>query len=245
GLMIRRAVPSTEGHGRCACARYPLHRKRLRMDVITTIRAGVAATALERRSNQAMPQRNSHSDNWEFGGAPPLAETVTPKPKPRMRRAATTLAFTALFFSGAAITAVAGDKFSRLAGEDTAATDTTTTDAAAPEAAPAEAPTPADAPAPEAAPAADPAAEAPASGSDAAPAAPAADPAAGADATGPDSTSAQAAAQAAAGSASAAAAAAAPASGPAKGRAAKAWTSKVVLLPVVKPAPAPEIEGPQ
>ena len=190
-----------------------------------------------------MPQRNSHSDNWEFGGAPPLAETVTPKPKPRMRRAATTLAFTALFFSGAAITAVAGDKFSRLAGEDTAATDTTTTDAAAPEAAPAEAPAPADAPAPETAPAADPAAEAPASGSDAAPAAPAADPAAGADATGPDSTSAQAAAQAAAGSASAAAAA--PASGPAKGRAAKARPSKVVLLPVVKPAPAPEIEGPQ
>src|SRR6266536_1933430 len=188
--MIRRTVPPTEGHGRRSCARYPLHRKRLRMDVIKTIRAGVAATALERRSYQAMPPRNSHSDNWEFGGAPPLAETATPKPKPRMRRAATTLAFTALFFSGAAITAVAGDNFSHLSAEDAALEETTTTDAAAPEAAPAE----------ESAPAAD---------------------------------------------GGASEGAAAPAGGRAKGHAAKSKPSKVVLLPALKPAPAPEIEGPQ
>src|SRR6266536_953117 len=211
--MIRRTVPPTEGHGRRSCARYPLHRKRLRMDVIKTIRAGVAATALERRSYQAMPPRNSHSDNWEFGGAPPLAETATPKPKPRMRRAATTLAFTALFFSGAAITAVAGDNFSHLSAEDAALEETTTTDAAAPEAAPAEAP------------------------------APAAAPAAGAEEAAPESAPAEESAPAADGGASEGAAA--PAGGRAKGHAAKSKPSKVVLLPALKPAPAPEIEGPQ
>src|SRR6266511_536299 len=239
--MIRRTVPPTEGHGRRSCARYPLHRKRLRMDVIKTIRAGVAATALERRSYQAMPPRNSHSDNWEFGGAPPLAETPTPKPKPRMRRAATTLAFTALFFSGAAITAVAGDNFSHLSAEDAALEETTTTDAAAPEAAPAEAPAPAAAP--PADPASTPAEEAPASNLDDVPEAPAAAPAAGAEEAAPESAPAEESAPAADGGASEGAAA--PAGGRAKGHAAKSKPSKVVLLPALKPAPAPEIEGPQ
>src|SRR6266545_753215 len=234
--MIRRTVPPTEGHGRRSCARYPLHRKRLRMDVIKTIRAGVAATALERRSYQAMPPRNSHSDNWEFGGAPPLAETATPKPKPRMRRAATTLAFTALFFSGAAITAVAGDNFSHLSAEDAALEETTTTDAAAPEAAPAEAAPPAD-------PASTPAEEAPASNLDDVPEAPAAAPAAGAEEAAPESAPAEESAPAADGGASEGAAA--PAGGRAKGHAPKSKPSKVVLLPALKPAPAPEIEGAQ
>src|SRR3954453_17879227 len=72
-----------------------------------------------------MPRRNSHSDNWEFGGARPREERVTPEPKPRLRRAATTVAFTALFFSGAALTAVAGDKFSHVSSDDPAAAETT------------------------------------------------------------------------------------------------------------------------
>jgi hypothetical protein len=215
------------------------------MDVIKTIRAGVAATALERRSYQAMPRRNSHSDSWEFGGAPPLAETAAPKPKPRMRRAATTLAFTALFFSGAAITAVAGDNFSHMSAEDAALEETTTTDAATPEAAPAPAEAPAEAPAPEAAPATDPAsapaADAPASDLDDVPEAPGA-PAAGAEAAAPESAPAEESAPAANGGA--AEGAAAPAGGRTNGRAAKSQPSKVVLLPALKPAPAPEIEGP-
>ena len=77
-----------------------------------------------------MPRRNSHSDNWEFGGSPPREESVTPQPKPRLRKAATTIAFTALFFSGAALTAVAGDKFSSHMSADDAAVEAT--DAAPP-----------------------------------------------------------------------------------------------------------------
>src|ERR687888_886134 len=96
-----------------------------------------------------MPRRN---DNWEFGGAPPREDKAQPEPKSRMRRAATTLAFTALFFSGAALTAVAGDKFSHMSAEDAAVEETTTAEAAPPEAAPAPAEADAPAPAPEAAP---------------------------------------------------------------------------------------------
>jgi hypothetical protein len=194
-----------------------------------------------------MPRRNSHSDNWEFGGARPREETPTPEPKSRMRRAATTLAFTALFFSGAALTAVAGDKFSPMSAEDAAVEETTTTDAAPPEAAPAPAEAPA--PAPEAAPPAE-AAPAPADDSSASnaddvpePAAPAPDASSDPAAPAPDSAPADGSAPAADGS-GASAGAAAPAAKPAKAHAAKSRPATVVLLPTIKPAAAPEIEGP-
>jgi hypothetical protein len=178
-----------------------------------------------------------------------------------MRRAATTLAFTVLFFSGAALTAVAGDKFSSMPAEDAAVEETTTTDAAAPEPAPADPSAPAEAPAPEAAPAEAPApeaapaaetapaeaAEAPASSLDDVPESPT--PAAAAEEAAPESAPAGEAAPATAGAASSGAVAAggapAPAGGHAKARRAKLLPSKVVLLPALKPAPKPEIEGPE
>ena len=193
-----------------------------------------------------MPRRN---DNWEFGGAPPREDKAQPEPKSRMRRAATTLAFTALFFSGAALTAVAGDKFSHMSAEDAAVEETTTTEAAPPEAAPA----PAEAPAPAAEPAAEPPAEAApapaeessASNTDDVPEAPApaAAPEASPDAAAPESAPADGSASPADGSAPSSEAAA-PAGNKGKGRAARSAPSKVVLLPALKPAPAPEIEGP-
>ncbi len=200
-----------------------------------------------------MPRRNPHSDNWEFGGAPPRHETTQPQPRSKRRRAATTIAFTALFFSGAALTAVAGDNLSRLTAEDQASMAATTEDsiaaAPAPDAsAPALGPNPtpdataAPAPAPEAAPSAD-----PAPSTDAAPAEPAATGDGGL--PGSDSTAASdpapdAAASAPATDASPAAQAApAPSRSHRPTRARRAAPAKVVLLPVVKPAPKPEIEG--
>jgi hypothetical protein len=164
-----------------------------------------------------------------------------------MRRAATTLAFTTLFFSGAALTAVAGDKFSHMSAEDAAAEETTTTEAPAQPVkapAPADAPAPAEAPAPESAPAEE-AAPAPApdadswvSSADDVPPAPA--PAAAED----PAAAAPEAAPAAEAASAPAPEAAAPAAGPAAARPTKARKSKVVLLPALQPAPKPEIEGP-
>jgi hypothetical protein len=205
-----------------------------------------------------MPRRNPHTDNWEFGGAPPRDESTQPRPRSTKRRAATTLAFTALFFSGAALTAVAGDKLSRLPAEDAVSADaTTTTESTDPAPAPdASAPAPdAAAPAPDASPA--PAPEAPAP--DAAPAAPSdaapstdpapADPAANGDGGLPGSDTAVSSdpapdAAPPAEDPAPAADAAPAASQPAQTRARQAKPSKVVLLPVVKPAPQPELEGP-
>jgi hypothetical protein len=156
-----------------------------------------------------------------------------------MRRAATTLAFTTLFFSGAALTAVAGDKFSHMSAEDAAVEETTTTDAAAPEADPSETPAPAEAPAPDASSEQPPAAEGSASSFDDVPEAPAPASEPAPDAAAPDSAPAAEAAPAES------ADAVAPTPGTPKGRAAKARPSKVVLLPALKPAPEPEIEGPE
>jgi hypothetical protein len=166
-----------------------------------------------------------------------------------MRRAATTLAFTALFFGGAAFTAVAGDKFSHMSAEDVAADEATTTDAAPAEAAPAPAPDPAPAPAEDPAPApeaAPPAEAAPAPAAD--PSVSNADDVPGPAAPAPDGSPdaaapADQAAPVADGSAPSASAPP-PAAKPGKGHGAKARASKVVLLPKVKPAPKPEIEGP-
>ena len=158
-----------------------------------------------------MPRRRlfKKPDSWEYGHDTPAHER--PLDQPKKRRAATTVAFAVLFFAGAALTAVAGDRYAQMSqAEDAAANDASaaqqpsadaaaTADAAAPEAAPAPdasaSPSSGD-PAAQAAPvgvapaAADPTAAAPA---DAAPAAdasaqPATDPAA---AAAPDASAAQ------------------------------------------------------
>jgi hypothetical protein len=208
-----------------------------------------------------MPRRNPQSDNWEFGGAPPRAESTQPRPRSAKRRTATTLAFTALFFSGAALTAVAGDKLSGLTAEDQASLDATTTESTDPAPAPdasvpapdAGSPTPApdaSAPAPDASspvPAPDAAAPAPADAApstDADPAAPAATGDGGlpgSDTPASSDPASDAALPATDPAPAASASAAAPA---AHARARQARPAKVVLLPVVKPAPKPELEGP-
>jgi hypothetical protein len=86
-----------------------------------------------------MPRRFIRRDNWEFGGAPPDSEEPR-EPKSRKRRLATTLAFTTLFFAGASLAAVAGDQLSPyIASDDPSeamASETSTTEAeAAPDAA--------------------------------------------------------------------------------------------------------------
>jgi hypothetical protein len=82
-----------------------------------------------------MPRRFIRRDNWEFGGQPSPTEGTSGEPKSRKRRLAATLVFTTLFFAGASLAAVAGNQFSPLAGENNqqAAGDaaTTTTDAGA------------------------------------------------------------------------------------------------------------------
>jgi hypothetical protein len=84
----------------------------------------VAATALEARSYQAMPRRSlfKKPDSWEYGHDTPAHER--PLEQPKKRRAATTVTFAALFFAGAAFTAVAGDRYAQMSqAEDAAATD--------------------------------------------------------------------------------------------------------------------------
>jgi hypothetical protein len=196
-----------------------------------------------------MPRRFIRRDNWEFGGKPVPSEDETGKPKARQRRLATTLVFTTLFFSGASLAAVAGDQMTRLISRDdfteTEATDTTTTtaeaEAAAAEAAPAETAAPEAEATTEAAPADEAAtteaAEAPTAAAD-----PAAESSAEEDSLRPTIG-----------------ASTAPSPGPAAttGRAriaqrlTKVQTARVqkarlraILLPKVKPAPQPEIEGP-
>ncbi|MDX6402135.1 MAG: hypothetical protein QOF27_2741 [Gaiellaceae bacterium] len=193
-----------------------------------------------------MPRRFIRRENWEFGGPPPGSEE-TKEPRSRKRRLVTTLAFTTIFFAGASIAAVAGDQLRPLVANDSqqlaadattstdAATPAATTDASAPEAAPADASTAPDAAAP-----AD-AAAAPAD-SNAAPADAAAAPATD-DALSPLQASAKARTAA---STQAAAEPAMNAPKPA-GKAARAWKKTqlhTLLLPKLKPASKPEIEGP-
>jgi hypothetical protein len=80
-----------------------------------------------------MPRRFIRRDNWEFGGQPTPAEGTSGEPKSRKRRLATTFVFTALFFAGASLAAVAGNQVG-LTGEDSQQLvgDTTTTDAGTP-----------------------------------------------------------------------------------------------------------------
>jgi hypothetical protein len=199
-----------------------------------------------------MPRRFFRKDGWEFGGADAPSEDQ-PEPKSRKRRLATTLAFTSIFFAGASLAAVAGDQLSRYAPGDgpsaAEATDSTTTiagdaaasalgeESAAPEGdATAEATAPTEEAAPEASP--DAAASTDATADDTAPAdtAAATSDTAAIDDTAPDSGG-PATTRTSGGNAG---------KGGKTGRSARAREAalRVVLLPKVKPAPEPEIEGP-
>ena len=189
-----------------------------------------------------MPRRFIRKNNWEFGGQSAPEEGVSGDPKSKKRRLATTLVFTTLFFAGASFAAVAGNQITHLSGEDSQqlAVDTTTTtttdaeatpavtdDASAVAAAPAD--TSSDATAP-----ADPTATPVDESVDqlAADPTPPANPTA---ASTPDASAAFAAKPEPKLSAKAAA------------KAARGWKKtklRRILVPKLKPAPAPEIEGP-
>jgi hypothetical protein len=200
-----------------------------------------------------MPRRFFRKDNWEFGGADAPSEDQ-PEPK-RKRRLATTFVFTTIFFAGASLAAVAGDQLSRYesgdgpsAAEATEATDSTTTIAAGTAAASAlaeesaaDATAPAEAaPAEEAAPEATTGEAAPTEAAASDETAPAETPAASDSATSDDT------APESGRPASGAASTGKSGKGGKSGRSARAREAAfhLVLLPKLKPAPAPEIEGP-
>ena len=194
-----------------------------------------------------MPRRFIRRENWEFGGAPPGSEETT-EPRSRKRRLVSTLVFTTIFFAGASLAAVAGDQLKplvandsqELAADSTTTTETApaeTTDSSAPVAAPADESTAPDATAPADATAAP--ADATAAPADSADAATTTD-----DALSPEHAS--GAARAAAPAQPAAANQGTNAPKPA-GKAARAWKKtqlRTLLLPKLKPASKPEIEGP-
>lgn len=64
-----------------------------------------------------MPRWFTRNDNWDFGGKPSPEEAKAGEPK-RKRRLATTFVFTMLFFAGASLAAFAGDRFSAQISED-------------------------------------------------------------------------------------------------------------------------------
>jgi hypothetical protein len=176
-----------------------------------------------------MPRRFIRRNNWEFGGQSTPEEGASGEPKSKKRRLATTLVFTTLFFAGASLAAVAGNQLNPLLGEDspglvgdTTTTTTTTTDAEVP-------PAPTDDVSATAAPAD--AGVAPAD--------------AGIDQLAPDPTP-----PPSFGAASTAASAdpnGAKPSAKMSAKAARGWKKTklhTILLPKLKPAPAPEIEGP-
>src|SRR5712691_4619308 len=184
-----------------------------------------------------MPRRFTRRNNWEFGGGPPPSEE-TGEPKSRKRRLATTFVFTTLFFAGASLAAFAGDQLSPYASDaasEAAATDTTTTTEADAAAAPAAADTAA------------PASDAAAMDATAASAADAAAPAdASTDTAGQNDSLKPTHATATAGTESSAPGADAAAPSP-NGKSAqhrKTQRLRNILLPKVKPAAPPEIEGP-
>jgi hypothetical protein len=212
----------------------------------------VAATALDDKEQTAMPRRFFRQDNWEFGGAGAPSEDQPAEAKSRKRRLATTLAFTTLFFAGASLAAVAGDQLSRYEagdGPSAEATESTTTMADASAAAGLTEET--------AAPEAEAAAtEAPAEETTAE-----ADAAATAPTESPLDDATEAEALAASSNSTATADDTAPDSGRPAGSTASSGKSgkggksgkharareaafRMVLLPKIKPAPAPEIEGP-
>ena len=190
-----------------------------------------------------MPRRFIRRDNWEFGGQPTPAQGTSGEPKSRKRRLATTLVFTTLFFAGASLAAVAGNQFSPLTAEDSQqlAGDATTTDATATPAAVDASAAPVDAGAGPADAGTDTTAavDATATSADATSSAPAVD-----DTTPPASLR----RPSTAGSAGAPAVTSGPKqSAKRSAKAANGWKAtklRTILLPKLKPAPAPEIEGP-
>src|SRR5919198_1613680 len=86
-----------------------------------------------------MPRWFTRNDNWDFGGTPSPGEGESREPKSRKRRLATTFVFTTLFFAGASLAAVAGDRLSAtIPSDDVAAMDDTSTSPDAASAAPAD-----------------------------------------------------------------------------------------------------------
>ena len=186
-----------------------------------------------------MPRRFIRKNNWEFGGPPVPEEGESGEPNSRKRRLATTLVFTTLFFAGASLAAVAGNQLGPLSGGDSQriAVDTnvtTTTDAEATPVAvdDASAVAPADAGS-DATAAADAAVSADESVDQLAP-----------DPTPPPNPSAASTPDT---SAAFAGTATPKLSAKAAAKAARGWKKtklRTILLPKLKPAPAPEIEGP-
>jgi hypothetical protein len=194
-----------------------------------------------------MPRRFIRRNNWEFGGQSTPEEGESGEPKSRKRRLATTLVFTTLFFAGASFAAVAGNQLTPLSGEDSQQlavdTTTTTTDAGTPAATDAGTPAATDA----GTPAADVAPADVSTDTTAADAAAVADTSVdqlAADPTPPPNPTAASTADAA--TAPADTSGAKP-SAKATAKAARGWKKaslRKILLPKLKPAPAPEIEGP-
>jgi hypothetical protein len=186
-----------------------------------------------------MPRRFIRRDNWEFGGQPTSAEGTSGEPKSRKRRLATTLVFTTLFFAGASLAAVAGNQFGPLTAEDSQqlASDTTSTDATATDVASTAVGTPVDAGAVPADASTDATLAADATGNPA-------------DATPVDDTTPPASLRRPSTPATAATPVATSGRKPSAKQSAKAangWKAtklRTILLPKLKPAPAPEIEGP-
>jgi hypothetical protein len=199
-----------------------------------------------------MPRRFIRRNNWEFGGQSAPEEGASGEPKSRKRRLATTLVFTTLFFAGASLAAVAGNQLSPLSGEDQqqlaaeaqqAAGDTTTTDATATP------PATDDASASTAAPVDAGAGPADASSDTTVAADAAAVVDESVDQLAPDPTPPPNPTAASTPDTSAAfpGAAAPTLSKKAAAKAARGWKKtklRTILLPKLKPAPAPEIEGP-
>ena len=196
-----------------------------------------------------MPRWFIRNDNWDFGGKPDPTEGEAGEPKSRKRRLALTFVFTLVFFAGASFAAVAGSKFSASIQDDSAieSTTTTTTDAsseavpAAEEAAPAADESAEAAPVEAAAPAAAPEAAAPADAGDAD------DSSAGTSDGGFTQVSKGGSAATASGAGASASSqhnSGRPASK--KADAASQWKQlRAKILPQTKPAPKPEIEGPE
>src|SRR2546423_14898608 len=110
------------------------------MDVQATFRAPRGGQGLDQKELTAMPRWFTRNDSWDYGAMPSPTEDKSREPKPRKRRLATTFVFTILFFAGASLAAVAGDRLSATIVDDTPASQdgaSTTMDSSSEQAAPA------------------------------------------------------------------------------------------------------------
>jgi hypothetical protein len=101
------------------------------MESQATFRAPRGGQGLDQtKERTAMPRWFTRNENWDFGGKPDPDEAQSGEPKRRKRRLATTFVFTTLFFAGASLAAVAGNRFSASIVEDnpTAVESATTAD---------------------------------------------------------------------------------------------------------------------